>query len=157
VRLADEVTRALSTYPPPLDSGHRAGQTRRVTTPPIASPSNRRRSSRCRRRPRDVGALRAGRGIPLTDEAGRAGGRTCGPASARPGRRRPPRPGDQGPRRIASGPVHLTMPTADGKRKRFREVKTAFHPACRRAGVHDVRFRDLRHTLAHHLRMAGVD
>lgn len=38
----------------------------------------------------------------------------------------------------------------------YTSVRTAFESACRRAGVLDLRFHDLRHTLASHLVMNGV-
>ena len=41
--------------------------------------------------------------------------------------------------------------------KPYGDVKRAFATACRRAGIKDFHFHDLRHTFASHLVMAGVD
>lgn len=41
--------------------------------------------------------------------------------------------------------------------KPFRDIKTGFSAALRRAGIRDFRFHDLRHTFASRLVMAGVD
>jgi len=39
----------------------------------------------------------------------------------------------------------------------YRSLRTAFATACRKAGITDFRWHDLRHTYASHLVMAGVD
>jgi len=41
--------------------------------------------------------------------------------------------------------------------KPYRDIKRSFQGACRRAGIKDFHFHDLRHTFASHLVMAGVD
>jgi integrase len=41
--------------------------------------------------------------------------------------------------------------------KPYKDIKRSFSTACRRAGIKDFHFHDLRHTFASHLVMAGVD
>ena len=41
--------------------------------------------------------------------------------------------------------------------KPYKDVKKGFASACRRAGIKDFIFHDLRHTFASHLVMSGVD
>jgi integrase len=44
-----------------------------------------------------------------------------------------------------------------GTGKAYKDVKRGFNGACRRAGIKDFHFHDLRHTFASHLVMAGQD
>lgn len=41
--------------------------------------------------------------------------------------------------------------------KPYQDIKRSFNTACRKAGIKDFHFHDLRHTFASHLIMAGVD
>ncbi len=50
---------------------------------------------------------------------------------------------------------HVFYDTVTGKP--YQNVKRSFNSACRRAGIRDFRFHDLRHCFASHLVMAGVD
>ncbi|ACI20993.1 tyrosine-type recombinase/integrase [Thermodesulfovibrio yellowstonii] len=56
-------------------------------------------------------------------------------------------------RRLDSDYVFLNPETG----KRLTDIKRSFRTACKRAGITDFRFHDLRHTFASHLIMNGVD
>jgi len=45
----------------------------------------------------------------------------------------------------------------DENGSRFKDIKKGFNAACRRAGIKDFHFHDLRHIFASHLVMVGVD
>lgn len=53
--------------------------------------------------------------------------------------------------------IHSPYVFTDTEGKRYQDVKRSFKSACRRAGIKDFRFHDLRHTFASQLIMAGVD
>jgi integrase len=57
------------------------------------------------------------------------------------------------PRRLDGGYVFFDPKTGE----RYQDVKRSFPSACRKAGIRDFHFHDLRHTFASHLVMSGVD
>lgn len=58
-------------------------------------------------------------------------------------------------------PIRIDNPDApvflNSKGKPYRDVKTAFNSAVKRAGIQDFTFHDLRHTFASRLVMRGVN
>ncbi len=50
---------------------------------------------------------------------------------------------------------HVFYAPASGRP--YQDVKRSFRRACRKAGIKDFKFHDLRHYFASHLVMAGVD
>ena len=49
----------------------------------------------------------------------------------------------------------LVFPSRHGEP--YNDIRASFYAACRKAGITDFRFHDLRHTFASHLVMSGVD
>jgi site-specific recombinase XerD len=56
-------------------------------------------------------------------------------------------------------PTHLRPEYVfcNGAGKPYNEIERSFHPACRRTGITDLRFHDLRHTFASHQAMKGIN
>ena len=60
------------------------------------------------------------------------------------------------PRRLGNDYVFTGEPKVGKIGRPFHDVRTSFANACRKAGIEDFRFHDLRHTAASHMAMAGV-
>lgn len=59
--------------------------------------------------------------------------------------------------KIRSRKVVSEYVVVDGKGRRVNDIKRGFKTVCRRAGIHDFRIKDLRHTFASHFIMRSRD
>lgn len=60
-------------------------------------------------------------------------------------------------RRLDTPLIFFDPNSEAGKAKPYQDIRTSFYRACKRAGILDFHFHDLRHTFASQLVMGGVD